>query len=62
MTISNPCSSNPCVYGACQRHNDTNYSCKCNQGYFGDRCQFKPSDCQWSINNSNGTSMQYVSR
>ncbi|RDD37201.1 Protein jagged-1 [Trichoplax sp. H2] len=52
---ANPCSSNPCKYGLCQRLNDTSYLCQCDQGYWGYQCQYKPSDCKWSIKGSNAS-------
>lgn len=34
----NPCDSNPCIFGTCNKTSPTTYSCECIQGYQGRNC------------------------
>lgn len=34
----NPCDSNPCIFGTCNKTSPTTYSCECIPGYQGRNC------------------------
>ncbi|XP_035674765.1 fibropellin-1-like [Branchiostoma floridae] len=65
------CSSSPCVHGTCEDH-ETYYSChdncdhqpyyvcRCEPGWFGDRCHIYIDECQSSPCPQNATCVDHV--
>lgn len=51
--ISNKCSENSKCVGSEFDENAKNYSCKCNDNYYGEFCQFKYSPCKLAENPCN---------
>ena len=43
FVAQNPCQNHACVYGTCVRVNSDDYTCNCNDGYYGEFCQCKYS-------------------